>query len=207
MKLFSVILFLTFSCICISQTSENQTQKPTFKFSIGTESQLSPDYHGALNPVYISYRREKHQFGLGSLIGSSPECSITEYQSGLTYVQYGPISGVKLKGLQFVYRYWPNPPAKTFDLFFETTLADVFIKSELNDVLFKYAHALQNTYNMGLRIKLGNRFSINPLFGGGLNFTHFPEHENYTKYISHIIENQKVSFNMRLALHLELALF
>jgi hypothetical protein len=164
-KLINIIFLFSTSTFCFCQDS---LTKKTTKFGLGVNYLISTNTKAFDIAPYISCSSLRHKIGLGPIIGKTP---IQKYinHSGGGYTSETKSENNSIVGANIFYQFYPNPPGKIFDMYFENRLLYVLHKAE---ILNKKGtiHSIENVAGYGIRIKFLKRLSFYQGFSIGIMF-------------------------------------
>lgn len=168
---------------------DSLTKKIT-KFGVGLNYLATTNTEALDFAPYISYSSLRNKIGLGPIIGKTPIQKFINQSGGGGYVGDTKTENIGIVGANIIYQFYPNPPGKIFDLYFENRLLYVLHKAELqNGTINKKGniHSIENLAGYGIRIKFLKRLSFYQSFSFGLIFKtsnekYFRDFEYYKTY-------------------------
>ena len=156
-KLINIIFLFSTSTFCFCQDS---LTKKTTKFGLGVNYLISTNTKAFDIAPYISYSSLRHKIGLGPIIGKTPIKKYVTYSGGGGgYIGETKIGKNGIVGANIFYQFYPNPPGKIFDLYFENRLLYVLHKAEIQNKKGTI-HSIENVAGYGIRIKFLKRLSF-----------------------------------------------
>jgi hypothetical protein len=169
-KLINIIFLFSTSTFCFCQDS--LTNKTT-RFGVGVNYLISTNTKAFVIAPYISYSSLQHKICLGPIIGKTPIQKYVDniYTGG--YIRETKSENNGIVGANIFYQFYPNPPGKIFDLYFENRLSYVLHKAELRvgkTNKKRNIHSIENVAGYGIRIKFLKRLSFYQGFSIGINF-------------------------------------
>jgi len=181
MKLLNTIILVLIYGQVSAQFLQPDWPNENYKFNMGATHQVADSDPGSI-PIYASYKKGKHQFGLGPFFNTTKTHNIY-VTSGFKQISIKLNGSPSINGYQAFYRFQPNgSEGKRLLLLLETTLTHSFLKSRLNKEVFAYGSSIQNLYNICMKFSVTNQIALIPKFGIGWHSTTFPKHEIYEEH-------------------------